>query len=126
MAFELAMRTVGTQVAGADLTAETNQLRFVKLNSSGAVVLASVAGEKVFGVLYGKAGVGDVCDVVVDAGAVMVKAGATVAAGAFVMTDATGRAITAATTGSTIVGQALEGGAVGETITIRLATFGVV
>lgn len=127
MAFELNLEVLGTQVSAADYSAAATALyRFVKLNTSGAVTLCTVAGEKALGVLYNKPTVGEVADVVVEASAVIAIAGATVVAGAMVMTDATGRVVTAATAGSTILGWALEGAAVGENIAIRLATTGVI
>ena len=126
MAFELDITTLGTQLAGADLSAQANQYKFVKMSGAG-VILAAVSGEKVLGILANKPASGDVAEVTVEAVAFPVLAGAAFAAGAFLMTDATGRAITAATTGSTIVGQALEAAsAAGDIVTMRLATIGVV
>ncbi len=51
--------------AGADLSAAANQFKAVKLDASGDVVLCSVAGELVFGVLYNKPKSGEAAEVVV-------------------------------------------------------------
>lgn len=124
MAYELSTTVLGTLLAGVDLSG--SQYKFVKM-SGATVILAAVAGEKILGVTTMKPVSGDVAEVVVAAAAIPIQAGAAFAAGAFVMTDATGRAITAATVGSTIVGQALEAAsAAGDIVTIRLFTFGVI
>lgn len=124
MAYELNTEVLGTLLAGADLSG--SQYKFVKM-SGATVILAAVAGEKILGVTTQKPVSGDVAEVVVEASAVPIQAGAAFAAGAYLMTDATGRAITAATTGSTIVGQALEAAtAAGDIVTMRLATIGVI
>lgn len=99
---------IGTLFAGADL--RTHQFKFVKLNASGQVILCSVAGEKTIGVLQNKPNTGEVADIM-PLGQSKLHCGAAVAAGAQIMTDASGRAITAATTGSTIQGWAFEAGA---------------
>ena len=103
-----------TLVAGADLSAA--QFRFVKVNSSGYAVLAG-AGEKAAGVLAndpldGQAGTVDV------GGVSKVVAGATVAAGAEVQSDAAAAATTL-NTGKPL-GIALYGGAAGEIISVLL------
>jgi hypothetical protein len=49
MAFEVTCFDLGTQKAGADLT--THQYKWVKLNSSGDVVLCDTDGEIALGVL---------------------------------------------------------------------------
>lgn len=51
--------------AGADLSADANQFKAVKLDASGDVILCSVAGELVFGVLYNKPKSGEAAEVVV-------------------------------------------------------------
>jgi hypothetical protein len=111
---------IGSQLAGADL--RTAQFKFVKLNGSGQVVIASAAGEKVLGVLQNKPNTGEVADVML-IGVTKLISGAAVTAGALVMTDANAKAITAATTGSTIAGWALEtaGSGAADVITVVLA-----
>lgn len=51
--------------AGADLSADANLFKAVKLDASGDVILCSVAGELVFGVLYNKPKSGEAAEVVV-------------------------------------------------------------
>lgn len=105
MATEQPLFKVGTQLAGADLSAL--QYTFVKLNSSGQVVAASVLGEKVFGVLQNKPTQGQPAEVTV-IGVTKLVSSAAITAGDKLMTAANGKGATAATTGSTIVGVALE------------------
>lgn len=110
-----------TYDAGEDLSSD--QYTFMKLDATdpSRVVKQDTAGASCVGVLRtvadeaGKA-------VTVDGSSgskVKVKAGGTVAAGAKVQSDATGRAITAAS-GDHVQGYALEGGVVGQTITVLL------
>ena len=103
-----------TLVAGADLSA--SQHRFVKVNASGYAVLAG-AGENAAGVLAndptsGQAGTVDV------GGVTKVVAGATVALGAEVESDANAAAITQSA--GEALGIALSGGAAGELISVLL------
>lgn len=51
--------------AGADLSAAANQFKAVKLDASGDIILCSVAGELVYGVLYNKPKSGEAAEVVV-------------------------------------------------------------
>lgn len=80
-----------TVTAGADLSAA--QFRAVKLNSSGAVVLAG-AGEDAIGVLQSKPASGQAATVRV-AGITKFVAGAAIAGGVRVASDASGKAKTA-------------------------------
>ncbi len=103
--------------AGADLSA--NQYRFVKPGATeGQMVAIAAAADKPIGVQYdaptaaGKA-IEVACGPIVE-----VIAGAAVAYGAEVQTDATGRAITLAAAG-TAVGRALQAaGAAGDRIAV--------
>lgn len=95
--------------AGANLSAE--QFTFVVINSSGQVVQQTTAGGDAVGILGNKpAAAGDPAEVVIG-GIMKCVLGATVAAGAKVQSDTTGRAITAAT-GDHVLGVCLVGGAV--------------
>lgn len=105
MAYEVIGFKTGTLVAAADLS--THQYKFVKLNTTGGVVLATTAGEKVIGVLQNKPLAGQPCEIV-HLGICSVLANAALANTGPIMTAATGKAATAATTGSTIVGHLLE------------------
>lgn len=94
-----------TRPAGADLSAA--QYLFGKLNSSGQVIKASVEGEFAPFVIQNTpaaAGRAATCSY---GGVSLVKFGASVTAGASVMTDANGKAKTAAGTGR-VLGIALE------------------
>ena len=90
--------------SGSDFSAGS-QFRFVDVNSSGAVVNPS-AGGRVVGVRQNRP-ISGAATTVVQSGVSIVEAGAAVACGANLKTDATGRAVTA-TTGTQIVGVALE------------------
>lgn len=105
MAYEVIGFKTGNLVAGADLSAL--QYTFVKLDTAGKVVAASVAGEKVIGVLQNKPTAGQPCEIV-HMGLCAVLAGAAIASTGTIMTNASGKAIASATTGSTIVGYAVE------------------
>lgn len=105
MAYELNGFRSGVLVAGADLS--TKQYTAVTLNSSGLVVACSVLGEKVLGILANKPTLGQVCEIV-HTGFTPVVASAAFAVNAKLMTAATGKIATAATTGSTIIGFAVE------------------
>jgi hypothetical protein len=52
MAFEIPGFNDGTRLAGADLS--THQFKFVKLNSSGAVILCAATTDKPYGILQDK------------------------------------------------------------------------
>lgn len=105
MAYEVIGFKTGQLLAGADLSAL--QYTFVKLDAAGKVVANTTSGGKVIGVLQNKPTIGLACEVV-HLGICPVLAGAAVAAAGAVMSDAVGKAITAATVGSTIAGSALE------------------
>lgn len=117
MATEQMGFNIGTEVAAADLSAK--QFFAMKYTSSG-VNIATAAGEPILGILQNKPVSGAVADVCT-LGVCKAVAGAAITKGAKLMTDANGRVITAATTGSTIIGWALEAaGASGDIITIAL------
>lgn len=105
-----------TFIAGEDLSAA--QFKFVTLESDGQVDLADTAGENAIGVCLVGGPAGAAVTVAVS-GKVMVEAGATIAAGAQVQTDADGNAATAAA-GDVVLGYALEAGVDGQIIAIEL------
>lgn len=106
-----------TLEAGADLSA--GQYHFVKM-SSGQIVLCSVIGEEAVGVLNDKPEAAGIAGKVAIGGVVKVTAGAAVAQDALVMTNASGRAITATAT-NVALGTALSAaGADGEVISVLL------
>jgi hypothetical protein len=105
--------------AAADLSAL--QFTFVNINSSGEAAAPSGAGGDAVGVLMNKPDAAGRAAEVAYAGKAKVKAGATVAAGAKVQTDANGAAITAAS-GDVVLGCAMSGGDSGEVIEVLLVS----
>jgi hypothetical protein len=115
MAHEMPGTRVGTQKAGADLSAL--QYRFVKRNAAGDVISASVLGERTFGILENKPKSGEAATVHVGMGLMKVVASAAIAMDAPVTTAADGRAVTAGA-GHHIHGRAMiAAGAAGEITT---------
>jgi hypothetical protein len=110
---------LGTQLANADL--RTSQFLAVKpINNSGTteVALNTTSGGKILGVLQNKPNTGEPADVMI-VGITKMVTGAAVTAGLPVMSDGAGKAIAAATTGSTIIGYALRSsGGAGEIIDV--------
>lgn len=121
MAIEVPGFVNGVMVAAVDLSAVANQYKCVKVTASFAVNLCTVSGEKILGILQNKPLSGKSCEIAT-LGISKAQAGAAIAAGALLMTNASGQVITAATTGSTIIGWALEAaGGASEIISIQLA-----
>lgn len=104
--------------ASADLS--THQFKFVELDGNGRLAVANASTDLPIGVLGNKPAALDAAGEVQISGRVKVIAGATVAAGARVMSNGSGLAITAATTGNIVKGLALTGGAVNELIEVDL------
>ena len=102
------------------------KFRFVKLNTTvgRGVEMADTLGERITGVAQHAVSAGDAAEeAAVNVrlmGISTVECGATVTAGVEVSSDATARAINAATT-QRAVGIAVEGGTVGQLITVILA-----
>lgn len=97
-----------------------NAYRFVKwVTGLEEVAQCDTAGEAPLGVIQNSGKEGEALAVVLD-GIVLIEFGATVANGAEVMTDASGRAVTA-TEGNVVAGTVIKGGAVGEVGSLRLA-----
>lgn len=112
----------GSFPANADLSAAI--YKFVELNTSGKLAVATVQGQKVFGVLQrDDAAAADRGAAVQWGGIAKVYAGGTVDEGDFVISDSSGRAI-ASTDGGFVAGRAVSPGAVGEVISVLLATPG--
>ena len=98
----------------------SNAYRFVKwVTGLEEVALCDTAGEAPLGVIQNTAKEAEALAVVLD-GIVLIELGDNVANGAEVMTDASGRAVTA-TEGKVIAGTLIKGGAVGEIGSLRLA-----
>lgn len=122
MSFENSLKVLGTQEAAADLS--THQFKGVKLDATGKVILASVDGELLAGVLQNNPLLGRTA-LVGYGGVVQWKASAAVAAGAFVSTDNAGLVKTAVAT-KYIAGIALKAAAgAGEVIPVLFVPQGV-
>jgi hypothetical protein len=91
--------------SAADYRTGNGQFRFVRNNGSGKAV-QTVLGEHALGVRQNKPNLNEAMTIV-NSGIVFVEAGAAVANGALVTSDATGRAITAGV-GNAINGEAME------------------
>lgn len=106
-----------TLIAGIDLSAK--QYTFTKTSTAAAktVLGATVAGELVTGVVCNKPTLGAPAEVaLINAGGIgKITLGATLAIGAQVQTDATGKAI-AATSTKFILGEILEAGVSGDVV----------
>lgn len=122
MATESFLLHDGTQTqAGADLS--TKQFYCVKLTAARTVNLASAGGEAIYGVLQNKPLSGQAADVGC-LGITKAAAGNTFAAGALLMTDSTGRLITATSTNHAVA-QAIEASsAAGAVVTVAIGLAG--
>ena len=105
--------------AAGDLSAK--QYTFMVVDSNGRIDQVGVAGADADGVLLDKPAAIDRPAEMAYAGRVKIVAGDTVAMGAKVQSDATGRAILAAASDH-VLGKCLVGGAVGELIEVLLVS----
>jgi len=122
MAYEEKIETV-TMIAGADLSAASNQYLFVKTNTTAKQVVLCGDGEDAFGVLQDTPALGEATCIAIG-GVTKVKLGGTVAAGAAVSSGASGVANTSAN-GDYMLGTALAGGASGEIIPLKFDKNGI-
>lgn len=121
MAYEANLCIIPGLKAAADLSAK--QFTFVNVDSSSEVAANTTEGEVCSGVLQDAPDAqGKTASPAYD-GVTKIVLGATVAAGAHVMSDTTGRAI-AATTAKFIMGTILEGGDADEIGTLLLSPTG--
>ena len=122
MAFEVPGNTDGTRPAGADLSAAGNQYKFVKLNSSAAVVLCSAVTDKPYGVLQNRPASGQAA-AVMTSGVSKVQADADLTKGNTVGTSADGQAaayVHGTDTTKYIVGEVItDNAAAGELVSIQ-------
>jgi hypothetical protein len=125
MAWEQPGRTDGTRRAAADMSTKASyQYRCVVVDSTGRVARNTSAGGVVYGVLQNDPILNAAATVMLD-GATKMRAGTAIAAGAKVMSDSAGRAVTA-TTGLAIIGTCLLAAAAeGEIITVQLDRLGL-
>jgi hypothetical protein len=123
MGYELAQTCVSL-VAAADLSAL--QFTFVIVDGDGKAAANISAGGWAFGVLQNKPIAGETAQVAI-AGVTKIVAGATITPDDKIMSTNAGKAdvaVAAASPGNFARGQALEGGASGEIITMALAPTG--
>ncbi len=117
MAIEIPGFTMSLE-ASADLSAF--QHHFVEVDSNGRVTVSNSAGESVFGVMQNDPDALGVAANIMKDGVSKVVAGAAIAAGALVQTNASGRAITAASA-DFVVGRTIDAvGADGEIVSVAL------
>lgn len=125
MAWEAPIQILPGIVSTNDLS--TNQYYCVKLDTANAdqVVLCTAHGDKPLGILQNKPKANQAAGVMTD-GVTKAACGSTVAVGDEVGVDSTGRIVTKQATssgadyGDFVIGDVIEGGAVGELATIKL------
>jgi hypothetical protein len=121
MAYEVPLHRPPVGLAAADLS--THQFKFAKVTGANAVNIATAGTDVVIGVIQNKPTSGQAVEVETQ-GTTKVVAGAAISAGAAVMPDASGRAVTATSTNK-IQGVALEAaGGAGELVTVLLRAMG--
>lgn len=113
-----------TRLAAADYSATTEQYKIVRASSATQVTTTTAATQIPLGVLQNRPASGQAAEVRVNSGSTTkCVAGAAITAGAEVMSDASGRAITATTTNE-VVGIALTAAAnAGELIDLLLRPY---
>lgn len=118
MSWEQPGLKIGSLTASADLSGK--QYCFAVLSGAGTVNAAAASNVQCVGVIQNKPISGSTAEIVVN-GVSKVAAGAALSVNAEVMADATGRAVTAATTGNRVQGIALEAAtAAGQIIAVLL------
>lgn len=105
-----------TAAAGADLTGK--RFYIVKLDTNGAVVLASAATDAILGVLNTEGTTGKSVDVVLlnGSGSFKVKTGGDVTKDAYLTTDSSGKAIATTSSGNRVIGRAVAAGTSGDIV----------
>lgn len=116
MAYEEALQGISIP-AGADLSADTNLYKAVKLAANG-IVTTTVAGEQATGILQNRPKLGDPGKVGFS-GVSKAKAGAAITKGALITARADGTVGPAAAT-NFVIGQALEAAAANDVISVLL------
>jgi len=110
-----------TTAASGDLAA--SQFYAVKLTGARVVDLASAGGEPIYGILQNTPLAGQAADIGI-LGVSKAAAGAAFAAGAQLMTDTTGRLITATSTNHRVAVALEAAGAAGQIVTVALGSIG--
>ena len=92
-----------TRQAASDLSAATSQYKIVKVTSATQCDITTAATDKPLGVLQNRPKLGQACEIRVNSGATTkCQCGAAVTAGQEIMSDGSGRGITATTTNEVI------------------------
>ena len=109
---------------GFKATAALGRGILVKL-SSGEVVVATAATDKIVGITESSCEAGEVVSVrlLSGAGTAQVKAGGNVSVGDYLTSDADGEVVATTTGGNKVVGQALEAGVDNDIIEVLLCNF---
>lgn len=117
MALEQPGFATGICAAAADL--RTHQFKFVRVSGEFAINLNTTNAANCLGVLQDKPNTGEPATVMVD-GVTKVRLGATLSAGAEVMSNNAGLAVAATGAAAVVMGILLEGGATNEIVTLQL------
>ena len=122
MSYEENLETISIE-AGSDLSAA--QYLFVDVASDGQIDIVATKGAKSVGILQDKPAAAGRPGCVAIGGVSKVKCGATIAAGAEVISDDDGAALAKDAVSQFVMGSALEGGDAGEIIAIRMKAYQV-
>jgi len=122
MSYEENLETISVE-AGSDLSAA--QYLFVDVASDGQIDVVGTKGAKALGILQDKPAAKGRPGCVGIGGVSKVECGATIAAGAEVISDDDGAALAKDAVSQFVMGSALEGGDAGEIIAIRMKAYQV-
>jgi len=122
MSYEENLETI-TVEAGSDLSA--GQYLFVDVASDKQIDVVSTKGAKALGILQDKPAAAGRPGCVAIGGVSKVECGGTIAAGGEVISDDDGAALAKDAVSQFVMGTALEGGAAGEIIAIRMKAYQV-
>jgi hypothetical protein len=129
MAYEENGQHLGTFKAGGDLSAASNQFRFVKLGTTkGQIVLAALGTDPIIGILQNKPNLDEVA-IIRDAhgggiAKVRMAASQNIAIGDFIGSNTLGEGVEVSAAGSNAIGYAIEADAatvLGQVISVYLA-----
>lgn len=122
MSYEEKLESISME-AGSDLSAA--QYLFVDLAADGQIDVVSTKGAKALGILQDKPAATGRAGCVGIGGISKVECGGTIAAGAEVISDDDGAALAKDAVSQFVMGTALQGGAAGEIIAIRMKAYQV-
>ena len=122
MSYEENLETISIE-AGSDLSAA--QYLFVDVASDSQIDVVGTKGAKAIGILQDKPAAAGRPGCIAIGGVSKVECGATIAAGAEVISDDDGAALAKDAVSQFVMGTALEGGDAGEIIAIRMKAYQV-